>query len=242
MEQDVLQKLKRFQDYIVYQFNNPELLYQALVTPHYGNEMAIPHYEILETLGDAVINLIFSLKIYMQGENNPGQLTQIKQCLEDNKTFKKIGNEMGLSNFIFHSVNQKVKNTSIIADVLEAICGAIFLDSGRNLEVVEHKIIDRFFIEWETLLNESTNLQKNQLLEFLQDKLRFTPKIEYDYEKSGSDNNAFWLAKNPKIVDKNNNHIINLPNNLKSDSKKTKKEAEKQLSEIILQYLIKERF
>jgi len=55
-------KLNRFQDLISYQFKNPKILLQALTTPQYGNENKLPYYEILETLGDAVIKLIFSLK------------------------------------------------------------------------------------------------------------------------------------------------------------------------------------
>ncbi|NHJ23638.1 MAG: ribonuclease III family protein [Candidatus Lokiarchaeota archaeon] len=237
MELAVIKRLKQFQKYIDYEFNEPKLLYQALVTPHYGNEKGIPHYEILETLGDAVIKLIFSLKIYLLGENDPGKLTQIKQRLEDNTTFIRIGNEMGLPNFIFPSINQKIKDTSIIADVFEAVCGAIYLDSGKNIEVIEQKIINRFFNDWEIYLKESPHLLKNQLLEFLQEKFKFTPKIEYDYEKFGPDNDSLWVAKNPKIFDNKGNLILNLPIYLKSKEYKTKKEAEKELSAQILEYL-----
>jgi ribonuclease-3 len=237
MEHSVLERLKRFQKYIDYEFNEPELLYQALVTPHYGNEKGIPHYEILETLGDAVIKLIFCLKIYSLGEDDPGVLTQIKQRLEDNFTFIRIGNEMGLAKFIFRSIKQKIKDTIIMADVFEAVCGAIYLDSGKNIEVVEQKIINRFFDDWEKYLKESTHLHKNQLLEFLQEMFKFTPKIEYEYEKFGPDNDSIWVAKNPKILDNNRNLILNLPINLKSKECKTKKEAEKELSIQILEYL-----
>ena len=237
MEQNVSKRLIEFQKFIDYEFSNPKLLYQALVTPHYGNEKAIPHYEILETLGDAIIKLIFSLKIYFLGEDNPGELTQIKQRLEDNKTFIKVGNQMGLLEFIFHSKNQKVKNTSIIADVFEAICGALYLDSGKNLELVEQKIINRFFIDWNQHLKESTNLQKNELLEFLQNKLKITPKVECEYEKLGPDNEVLWRAKNPRILDNSSNIILELPKSLKSSENKSKKEAEKELSAIILKYL-----
>ncbi|MFX0009969.1 MAG: ribonuclease III domain-containing protein, partial [Candidatus Hermodarchaeota archaeon] len=165
-----------------------------------------------------------------------------KQRLEDNKTFIKVGNHMGLLKFIFHSKNQKVKNTSIIADVFEAICGAIYLDSGKNLELVEQKIINRFFTDWTQHLKESTNLQKNELLEFLQNKLKITPKVEYDYEKLGPDNEVLWKAKNPRILDNSNNIILELPKSLKSSVNKSKKEAEKELSALILKYLKQSEF
>ena len=64
MDEYTEDKLNRFQDLIRYQFKNPKILLQALTTPQYGNENKLLHYEILETLGDAVIKLIFSLKMY----------------------------------------------------------------------------------------------------------------------------------------------------------------------------------
>ena len=93
-------KLKLFQELINYQFQNPEILLEALTTPQYGNENNLGHYEILETLGDAVIKLIFSLKIYNSGENDPGRLTKTKQCLENNQTFFKVATEIELWKYI----------------------------------------------------------------------------------------------------------------------------------------------
>jgi len=80
-------RIEKFQDFIKYKFKNQNLLLQALTTPMYGNEQGIPNYDILETLGDAVIKLIFSLKLYNSGIRDPDQLTKMKQCLENNKTF-----------------------------------------------------------------------------------------------------------------------------------------------------------
>ena len=144
MDEYIGDRLRRFQDDINYQFNNPNLLLQALTTPQYGNQNNLPHYEILENLGDSVIKLIFSLKLYNEGEDNPGNLTKIKQRLEDNQTFLKIANEMELRKYIVASNKQRIEGTSISAEIFEAICGAIFLDSDYDLTVVEQKIIDRY--------------------------------------------------------------------------------------------------
>jgi len=229
--------LVQFQDFIIYRFNKPEILLQALTTPQLGNERNILHYQILETLGDAVIKLILSLKLYFKGEVDPGKLTQTKQRLEDNQTFKKVAIEIKLWKYIFASKKQRVKDTSILADVFEAICGAIFIDSGNNLQVVEKIMIDRFITDWESLIKDSPHLYKNQLLEYLQNKFKITPTIKLEYENLGSDNDAYWLAKNPKIVDSNQKELIKVPNYLKSDKFKTKLEAEKNISLKILKYL-----
>jgi len=229
--------LGQFQDFINYRFNKPELLLQALTTPQFGNEKGILHYQILETLGDAILKLILSLKLYNKGEVDPGELTKTKQHLEDNQTFQKIAMEMELGKFIFSSKKQRVKDTLILADVFEAICGAIFIDSGNNLQVVEKIIIDRFITDWESLTKDSPHLYKNQLLEYLQNKFKITPTIKFDYEKLGPDNDTHWIAKNPEIVDDNQKELIKVPNYLKSEKFKKIKDAEKNISLKILKYL-----
>ncbi|MFX1495953.1 MAG: ribonuclease III domain-containing protein [Promethearchaeota archaeon] len=230
-------KINEFQKFIDYKFKEPKLLIQAMTTPQFGNENNLPNYEILETLGDAIIKLIFSLKLYNKGEHEPGKLTKTKQCLESNQTFSKIASSMKLEDFILSSNNQNIKGTSIPADVFEAICGAIYLDSDYNLRVVEEKIIDKYIKSWDLFIDESSDFLKNELMEFLQNKLKFTPNIEYEYEKFGPDHDLRWLAKNPKILDSNNKQAIRVPTNLKSGKFKTKKDAEKDLSEKILKKL-----
>jgi len=229
--------LDKFQDFINYRFNKPEILLQALTTSQFANEKKLPSYQILETLGDAVIKLIFSFKLYIEGEVDPGNLTKTKLRLEDNRTFQKIALGMELWKYIFSSKKQRVKDSMILADVFEAICGAIFIDSGNNLQVVEKIIIDRFVTDWESLIKESPHLYKNQLLEYLQDKFKVTPTIKFDYEKLGPDDDARWIAKNPEIVDNDQKELIKVPKNLKSDIFKTHKDAEKDISLKILKYL-----
>jgi len=229
--------LYQFQDFINYRFNKPEMLLQALTTSQFANEKKLPSYQILETLGDAVIKLLFSLKLYIKGEIDPGNLTKTKLRLEDNKTFHKIAMGMELWKYIFSSKKQRVKDSLILADVFEAVCGAIFIDSGNDIQVVEKIIIDRFVTDWESLIKESPHLYKNQLLEYLQNKFKTTPTIKFDYEKLGPDDDARWIAKNPEIVDNNQKELIKVPKNLKSDIFKTHKDAEKDISLKILKYL-----
>ncbi|NHJ22803.1 MAG: hypothetical protein EAX91_17800 [Candidatus Lokiarchaeota archaeon] len=180
------------------------------------------------------------MKLYNEGENDPGNLTKIKQRLEDNQTFIKVAVEMGLGKYIFASTSQIIEGTSILAEVFEAICGAIFLDSNYNLNVVEEKILDRYFSDWYSMIEQSPHLYKNQLLEYLQDLYKTTPKLEFDYIKLGPDNDPRWIAKNPKIIDQNQNEIIKIPSTIASKEFKKKKDAEKDISLKILKYLQEE--
>lgn len=239
MKETIETKLKEFQKFINYEFNDSTLLLQALTTPQYGNESGLPNYEILETLGDAVIKLIFSLKLYNKGATNPEELTKIKQSLESNQTFITIATKIKLWKYILASRNQEVKDTSILADVLESICGAMYLDSNYNLKIIEKTIIERFFDDWNMYLEQSLNLSKNELLEFIQNKFKLTPIITYEYESNGPQHKLQWIAKSPKILDQNIKELIRLPDNLKSEEFSTKKDAEKDLSIKILKYLEK---
>jgi len=190
MDEYIEDKLKQFQEYIRYQFKNPKLLLQALTTPQYGNENNMSHYEILENLGDSVIKLIFSMKLYNEGEDDPGNLTKTKQRLEDNQTFIKIANEMELWKYIVASNKQPIEGTAILAEVFEAICGAIYLDSSYDLSIVEQKIVDKYFYDWDSIIEQSPHLYKNQLLEYLQDIYKITPKLDFEYERLGPKNDS----------------------------------------------------
>jgi ribonuclease-3 len=237
MDKFTEEKLNKFQDLLNYRFNNPKILLQALTTPRYGNENNLPHYEILENLGDAVIKLIFSVRLYNEGEQDPGNLTKTKQRLEDNQTLLRVANEMELSKFIFASDKQKIEGTSILPDVFEAICGAIYIDSIQNLNVVEEKIVDKYFDDWDSIINKSPHLNKNLLLEYLQDIYKTTLILDFNYEKLGPDDDSRWIAKLPRIIDQNKEIILELPTDLRSRDFKRKKDAEKDLSLKILKYL-----
>ena len=237
MSDEIDQKLREFQDFINYDFNNPKLLAQALTTPEYGKLNNQPNYEILETLGDIVAKLCLSLQLYENGIEDPGKLTQIKQVLESNRTYADIAKRMKIWKYVFYSNISNIEESSILAEIFEAIIGAVYLDSNKNITIVNDVIINRFFKKREDYLDESSDFNKNQLLEYLQNELRFTPTIKFDYVNFGPDHNLSWKAIKPKILDKNQKEIIALPDILESNICKTKKEAEKDICRKILEHL-----
>ena len=176
------------------------------------------------------------MKLYNKGIRAPGKITQIKQRLENDDTLSKIGKEkIHLENFLFRSKKQKIEGTKILADVFEAVCGAIFLDSGNNIRIIEEKIINRFFPDFLSIVQDSKIFQKNQFIEYLQKLYRITPRIECDYQNKGSDHEPKWIAKNPKIFPENLQII--LPIKLKSKPSKSIQEAEQDLYNKIYNYL-----
>ncbi|MFX1381489.1 MAG: ribonuclease III domain-containing protein [Promethearchaeota archaeon] len=230
-------KLTEFQELIDYKFKNEDLLKEALTTPQLAHQLEVNDYNFLETLGDSIIKVIFITKLYRDGIKDPGKITKIKQRLENDDTLRKIAkNEMELDKFVLKSKKQRLKGTKILADVFEAICGAIFLDSGYDIKIVEEKIIAKFFSNFNSIIKESKIFQKSRLIEYLQKKHRITPHIECEYINKGSDHAPKWIAKNPKIHPKS--LLIELPENLKSRSSKSIQEAEQDLYEKIY-YILK---
>ncbi|TFF98450.1 MAG: hypothetical protein EU547_01480 [Promethearchaeota archaeon] len=228
-----MNKLEKFQKLLAYSFNNKDLLKQALTTPQFANQKDINDYEVLETIGDAVIKLIFLMKKYKLGISSPGKLTRLKQQLENDNTLIKIAQEyFKLENYIFKAKKQKIKGSKILADVFEAVCGALFIDSKENISIVERIIIDKFYDDWDSIIEGSPILNKNKLLEFLQSRLRFTPIIETDLVSKGPDNSPIWIAKNARIYTPNHKLIKRFTKKIKSlssEPSKTKKDAEQDL-------------
>ncbi len=233
-------KLKELQEFLEYNFKNENLLRNALTTPQLGKQLDLLDYNALELLGDAVIKLIFISKKIKEGLIDPGEITIIKQCLENDETLSKISNDyFNLKKFVLKSEKQVIEGTRILADVFEAICGAIFLDSDSNLDLVEEKVINRFYNDWDVIINETSILNKNKLLEYIQKRHRITPVIKTEFLNKGSDHAPKWIAINPKILDHNNKILIPLKKDINSEECKSKKEAEQDLYLKILKYLKK---
>ena len=232
------EKVRKFQEFINYKFKNEQLLVQSLTTPSLSNEIGEPSYEFLETLGDAVIKIIFILKLYRMGITDSGEITQIKATLESDNALKKVAKKINLEKFIFKTENQRVKGTRILPDVFEAICGALFVDSNCDLSIVEHKIINPFYEELDNIIQDSMISSKNILLEFLQEKFKTNIIIKLEYEKSGFEHDPIWIARNPRIFERGSEkELIRIPMNLKSDKFSNKKEADKNLYAKILNHL-----
>jgi len=227
-------KLVQFQKLLKYDFKNEDLLRQALTTPKMGNESGRSHYDILETLGDPVLKLILSLKLYNEKEISPKILTRKKQKIENDNTLSVIADKFfDLEKFIFKARDQNINGTNILADILEALCGALYIDSEFDILLVENKIVDIFYDDCETLVKNSTIFQKSKLLEYLQKKYRQIPNVIIKHEKSGPDHDLMWIAKNPQIPNLN----VKLPLDLKSKACRSKKEAEQDLYLKILNHL-----
>lgn len=132
---------------IGYEFKTPALLSQALTHPSFGGDYHVPHYQRLEFLGDAVLELYVSEALYRKFPDEPeGKLTRMRADLVCEASLSEALRRLDLQKFIRLSVGETRSGgqdkPSIQCDILESVIGAIYLDGGRKCagEFIERAI------------------------------------------------------------------------------------------------------
>ncbi len=144
MKRTSLENFDQLQDVLGYRFNDHDLLTQAMthrswaheqVSPRSGTEARNLHNEALEFLGDSVLGLIvaeYLFKAYPSASE--GELSRMKHRLVSAPTLAKASIDLGLGEFVrFGRGEEKSggrRKHALLADVFEAVMGAIFLDGG----------------------------------------------------------------------------------------------------------------
>lgn len=131
--------IEELENKIGYTFKNRKLLKIALTHSSFANESGGRYvsYERLEFLGDSVLGIITSDYIFRTFPHLPeGELTKLRATLVCEKQLCVFSQELGLKKFIKLSRGERhcmgQNRPSILADVFEAICAAIYLDSGME--------------------------------------------------------------------------------------------------------------
>ena len=137
--------------------------------------------ERLEFLGDAVLELVVTDYLYQNFPDSEGLLTSLRSSIVNYKVIGEVGSEIGLEHTILISSAEKEElgkaRLSIVADCMEAIIGAMYLDGGyAPCEIfVKEFVIVRLnaIIAEETYKDDKTKFQ-----ELAQKELRITPKYQ----------------------------------------------------------------
>ena len=176
---------------INYKFKNISNLNEALTHSSFNSSAKIHNYERLELLGDRVLGLIIASKLYFQNiKSSEGDLAKKLSFLVCKSTLKKIANEIELEKYVKHS--KKVDSLeSIKANALEALIGAIYLDS--NLEKTTTVILSLWKNYFDNI-NLSSFDPKSSLQEWC---LKYKKKLpEYKLiEKIGPDHQPTFKIK-----------------------------------------------
>lgn len=153
-----------------HQFANPQLLALALTHRSFGSS----HNERLEFLGDSVLNLSVSRMLYTALHDQPeGDLSRVRANLVKQDTLHRLALDLGLVGMVrlgegeMRSGGQQ--RPSILADALEAVIGAVFLDAG--FEVAQALVLRLFEkVDVSPTMTAAAKDPKTELQEWLQAK------------------------------------------------------------------------
>ena len=174
--------LQNLEERIGYQFQDINLLRQALTHSSFTNERKInktENYERLEFLGDAVLELVSSEYLFKRNPSLPeGELTKMRASMVCEPSLAFCARDLELCQFIRLGRGEMStggrERDSIASDVMEAVIGAIFLDGGMEQATI---FINKFVLsdlEDKQLFHDS----KSCLQELMQGKL----KMDFSYE------------------------------------------------------------
>ncbi len=175
----------KFQHKIGIKFDNLKILELALTHSSYANEHNLSEYnERLEFLGDSVLQLCITEYLYENcKDNNEGDLTRKRATIVCESSLYKVGKQWDLGEFIKLSKGESLSGgktrISTIADTVEAVIAAVYLDKGYKFAC---KFILKFFkdiIKSSEVINYLDH--KTRLQEFIQAKT--SDKIKYNLIK-----------------------------------------------------------
>ncbi len=178
------EKLLELEDKISVHFVNQDLLLQALTHRSYLNENPkwhLDHNERLEFLGDAVLELVVTEYLYNKYPNPEGDLTNWRAALVNAIMMAKVSAKIDLNDYLLLSRGESKDvgraRQYILANALEAVIGAIYLDRGYE---VASDFISRFIIgELPKILEEKAYKDYKSLFqEKAQDEAGITPTYE----------------------------------------------------------------
>jgi ribonuclease III len=138
-------RLEDLQERIGYRFSRPALLNRALTHRSFGAD----HNERLEFLGDAVLNLAISELLFERfSGSDEGDLTRVRAHLVREDSLHRAALAIGLPQHLLLSDGEQrgggAQRASILADALEAMIGAAYLDAGFDAAL---QVVRRLFGE-----------------------------------------------------------------------------------------------
>lgn len=175
--------MKELEESLGYKFNNPNLLKNALTHSSYANENraeGVPSNERLEFLGDSVLGFVTARHLYAMRPTLPeGKMTRLRAELVCEQSLYGVACDLELGKYLRmgrgEEQNGGRERTSILADAVEAILAAMYLDGGIDAPArfIEEKILSPESIErhhsadYKTELQELVQRKSGQVLTYI---------------------------------------------------------------------------
>lgn len=182
LETEVINKIENI---IGYKFKDKSLLVRAFTHSSYANIKNTKSNERLEFFGDTLLSTIISEKIYFDMDYAEGDLSKLRSRIVSMTPLSELIENMGLSAYLLY---MGTLTNNMKADLMEAIIGAIYIDSGMT---ETKKFVSRVFGETVRSMEKLNVLadSKSYLQEHFSDS-----SIKYTCSKSGADHNPTFLA------------------------------------------------
>ena len=178
-----------------YSFQNIKLLDQALTHRSFG----AVHNERLEFLGDSILGMIIAKELYDRFPKCPeGDLTRMRSTLVRETTLAQLAREFGIGNCLRLGPGELktggFRRDSLIADAVESIIGAMFIDDNENFARVRQVVLSWFDSRLATIQpNVNQKDHKSTLQELLQSLHKPFPIYEI-VEIKGTDNDQIFVV------------------------------------------------
>jgi len=176
-----MQELEKKLNYV---FRNPKLLSEALSHSSYANEhrsAGLKSNERLEFLGDSVLGFVTAEFLFVQHPDLPeGDLTRIRAALVCEQSLYEVAQTLNLGRYLKLGRGEEAgggrTRTSILADAMEAVFAAVYLDGGIGeasalihrclLDVQKEEVVEERRRDYKTALQELVQRQADQVLTY----------------------------------------------------------------------------
>lgn len=166
--------------------------------------------ERLEFMGDSIINFIITDELFQRyPDASEGQLTRMRAQLVCAEMLTKIAKELSLGEYVVLGSGERRsgghQRSSILADALEAIIGAIYLDAARDISVMKITILEWYKNHFHIFDDKSTQGNKDPktvLQELLQSKKLDLPCYEVVRIEGEQHEQIFYVECSVSLLDK----------------------------------------
>ncbi|MFQ9288320.1 MAG: ribonuclease III [Intestinibacter bartlettii] len=180
--------IELFEQKINYEFKNKEYILEALTHSSYSNENKNYTFnERLEFLGDSVLSIVISDYLFKKETKLPeGELTKIRANIVCEESLSEVSKNIHLGKYMLLGKGEEAtggrERISILADALEAVIAAIYLDGGikcarefilTNMEkIINDSIKGKIFRDYKTCLQEvlQSNGENNIWYKLIEEK------------------------------------------------------------------------
>lgn len=195
-----IKNLNKLEDAIDVHFTDTDILSLAFIHKSYVNEHEDEegYNERLEFLGDAVLELVVTDFLYHKHPDQPeGQLTNWRSALVKGKNLAKVSRKLGLGQFLLLSRGEELsggrEKDYILANTVEALIGAIYLDKG--FELATQFVLKNIVILLDDIIAQGLNVDsKSRTQELAQEKLGLTPTYELLSEEGPDHDKVFEMG------------------------------------------------